>query len=330
MAGLVPATGSAPGHRRHRAARSPVRQTAGQHRTIAGQRRPQARRHLKLVRLAGPARAYHRQPRRRHRPASPRPAHPRRPGPHPGPGPRAHPRGRHRARPAARPHRGTDRRPAVHRCPPQRGNWCRRRRPRHQRRAPGAPGHPRRRPATRPATARPGRVPDRRLPRLPGRRGRRSSAIRDQDRQAAIRRRRTPDPAPPRHPGRAARRPGSPPGTADDPPVLYHAVSSGRGVRRPPQQYAACRLMHHPAIRAGPGSRSTTMAPRQASLPRPPPSTRPQADPAALITPAPQRDQQADECRRAALPSRRAGKHLGQLLCACGKRKLSHLGEAGT
>ena len=119
-----------------------------------------------------------------------------------------------------------------------------------------------------------------------------SSAIRHQDRQAAIRRRRTPDPAPPRHPGRAARRPGSPPGTADDPPVLYHAVSSGRGVPRPPQQYAACRLMHHPAIRAGPGSRSTTMAPRQASLPRPPPSTRPQADPAALITPAPQRDQQ--------------------------------------
>jgi hypothetical protein len=47
------------------------------------------------------------------------------------------------------------------------------------------------------------------------------------------------------------------------------------------------------------------------------------------LFPAPQRDQQADECRRAA-PSRRAGKHLGQLLCARGKRKLPHLGKAGT
>ena len=133
------------------------------HTGLCGQRGPQARRHLQLVRVAGPARAYHRQPRRRHRPAPPRPAHPRRPGPHPGPGPRAHPRGRHRARPAARPHRGTDRRPAVHRCPAQRGNRCRRRRPRHQRRAPGALGHPRRRPGDTachcPARPRPGSTP---------------------------------------------------------------------------------------------------------------------------------------------------------------------------
>ena len=124
-----------------------------------------------------------------------------------------------------------------------------------------------------------------------------------------------------------APRPGPPPGTAHAPPVLHHAVSSGRGIPRPPQQHAACRLMRHPAIRPGPGSRSTTMAPGQASLPRPPPSTRHQAYSAALI-PRTQRDQQADECRRAALPSRRAGKHLGQLLCACGKRKLPHLGKA--
>ena len=274
MAGLVPATGRAPGHRRHRPARGPVRQTAGPHRTIAGQRGPQARRHLKLVRLAGPARAYHRQPRRRHRPASPRPAHPRRPGPHPGPGPRAPPRGRHRARPAARPHRGADRRPAVHRCPPQRGNWCRRRRPRHQRRTPGALGHPRQRPAPGPATARPGRSPPRHLPRQPGRRGRRASAIHHPDRQAAIRRRRAPHPPPPRPPRRPARRPGPPPGTAHAPPVLHHAEPSGRGAPRPPQPHAARRPTHHPAIRPRPGSRSTTMA-RQASLPRSPPSRHP-------------------------------------------------------
>ena len=83
--------------------------------------------------------------------------------------------------------------------------------------------------------------------------GRRPGAVRHPDRQAAIRRRRAADPAPPRHPGRPARRPGSPPGTAHDPALLHHAVSSGRGVPRPPQQHAACRLMHHPAIRARPG-----------------------------------------------------------------------------
>ena len=132
------------------------------------QRGPQARRHLQLVRLAGPARAHHREPRRRPRPAPPRPVRPARPGPHSGPGPRAHGRGRHRARRPARPQRGPDRRPAAHQRPAQRNNRRRRRRPRHQRRAPGAMGHPRQRPATGPAPARPGRGPDRRLPRLPG------------------------------------------------------------------------------------------------------------------------------------------------------------------
>ena len=186
-------------------------------------------------------------------------------------------------------------------CPPQRDHRRRRRRPRHQRRSPGATGHPRQRPAPRPATARPRRDPDRRLPRQPGRPGRRSSAVRHQDRQSAVRRRRTPDLAPPRHTGRPARRPGSPPGTAHDPPVLRHAVPPDRAAPRPRQKHAARRLTHHPAIRPGPaspaapvaasprtpgpGSRSTTMAPGQASLSRPPPSTRHQANRAALITP---------------------------------------------
>ena len=134
-----------------------------------------------------------------------------------------------------------------------------------------------------PATARPGRIPPRHLPRQPGRRGRRASAIHHPDRQAAVRRRRAPHPPPPRHPRRPAPRPGPPPGTAHAPPVLHHAVSSGRGIPRPPQQHAARRLTHHPAIRPGPEPRSATMAPRQAALPHPPPSTRHQAYPAALI-----------------------------------------------
>src|ERR1700729_4344948 len=43
---------------------------------VAGLRGPQARRRVGLVRLAGPARAYRRQPGRRHRPAQDRPGGP--------------------------------------------------------------------------------------------------------------------------------------------------------------------------------------------------------------------------------------------------------------
>ena len=41
MAGLVPGAGGAPGHRRHRAARGPVRPAAGRRGTVPGQRGPQ-------------------------------------------------------------------------------------------------------------------------------------------------------------------------------------------------------------------------------------------------------------------------------------------------
>ena len=142
MAGLVPGAGGAPGHRRHRAARGPVRPPAGRRRIVPGHRGPQARRRVGLVRLAGPARAHHRQPGRRDRPPPGRPGPPARARPDPGPGPRAPPRGRHRTRPAARPHRSAGGRPAAHRRPGLRGHRRRRRRPRHRTRTPGTPGHP--------------------------------------------------------------------------------------------------------------------------------------------------------------------------------------------
>ena len=96
--------------------------------------------------------------------------------------------------------------------------------------APGAVGHPRQRPPPGPAAARPGRIPDRRLPRRPPGPAGRPRAVRHRDRQTAVRRRRAADRAPPRHPGRPARRPGPPPRAPHDPAVLRHAVPPGRRI----------------------------------------------------------------------------------------------------
>ena len=253
MAGLVPGAGGAPGHRRHRPARGPVCQAAGCRRTLPGKRSPQARRRGGLVRLAGPPRAHHRQPRRRHRPAQGRPAHPAHAGPNPGPGPRARSRGRHRARPAARPHRSAGGCPAVHRRPGIRGHRRRRQRPRHRAGAPGATGHPHRWPAPQPQAPRPGCFPDRRLSRRTRRPDGHPAAVRHPYRGTAVRRRRVAGRAPPRRAGRPASRPDQPPGTARDAALIRGAVPRCRRVTpRPPERHGTRRPAHHPAVRPGP------------------------------------------------------------------------------
>ena len=203
-------------------------------RAVPGQRGPQARRRVQLVRLAGPARAYPRQPGRRHRPAPGRPGRPARAGPNPGPGPQAPPRGRSGTRPPARPHRRAGGPAAVHRRPPQRDHRRRHQRPRHPSGTPGAVGHPRQRPPPGPAAARPGRRPDRRLPRRAARPARRPRAVRHRDRQTAVPRRRAAHRAPPRHPGRPARRPGQPPRTPHATAHIRHAVPAGRRIAQRP------------------------------------------------------------------------------------------------
>ena len=286
MAGLVPGAGGAPGHRRHRLARGPVRPPAGRRRPVPGKRGPQAHRRGGLVRLAGPPRPHHRQPRRRHRPAQGSPAHPAHAGPNPGPGPRARSRGRHRARPARHPHRSASGGPAVHRRPGVRGHRCRRWRPRHRAGAPGAAGHPRQWPTPGPHAPRPGRLPDRRLSRRTGRPDGNPAAIRHPDRGTAVRRRRVAGHAPPRHSGWPASRPDQPPGTAHDAALICGTVPRCRRVTpRPPERHGPRRLAHHPAVRPGrrpaagaatsasacmpgPGFKFRTVASRQAALPR--------------------------------------------------------------
>ena len=91
-----------------------------------------------------------------------------------------------------------------------------------------------------------------------------SSAIRHPDRQTAVRRRRAPDPAPPRRPdANPARRPGPPPGTPHDPALLRRADPPNRVTTPRPHP------TRHTATRPSPGSRSRTLAPGQAPLPRP-------------------------------------------------------------
>ena len=127
LADLVPGGGDRSGHRRHRAARGPVRPAATGRPIVPGQRGPQARRRVGLVWLAGPARAYQRQPGRRHRPAPGRAAPCARARPDPGAGPRACARGRSGDRPGARPHRSAGGPAAVHWRPAPRRHRCRRR-----------------------------------------------------------------------------------------------------------------------------------------------------------------------------------------------------------
>ena len=253
MAGLVPGAGSAPGHRRHRAARSPVRQAAGRRRTVPGERGPQARRRGRLVRLAGPARAHHRQPRRRHRPAQGRPAHPAHAGPDLGPGPRARSRGRHSARPAARPHRSAGSRAAVHRRPGVRGHRRRRRGPRHRAGAPGTVGHPHLWPTPGPHPPRPGCFPDRRLSRRAARADKRPGAIRHPDRGTAVCRRRVAGRAPRRPASWPASRPDQPSWTARDAALIRGTVPRCRRITpRPPDRHGLHRPARHPAVRPGP------------------------------------------------------------------------------
>ena len=253
MAGLVPGTTSAPGHRRHRAARGPVRQAAARRRTIPGEHGPQAHRRGRLVRLAGPSRAHHLQPRRRHPPARRPPPHHARTDPDPRPGPRPRLRGRHRPRSPARPHRGAGSRPAVHRRPGIRGNQRRRRGPRHRAGTPGAAGHPRPWPPSGPHAPWHSRFPDRRLPHRTGQPDRRPAAVRHPDRGTAVRPRRMADRAPPRRPGRPASRPGQPSRTAHDPALIRGALPRCRpAAPRPPERHGTRRPAHHPAIRPGP------------------------------------------------------------------------------
>ena len=274
MAGLVPGAGGAPGHRRHRAARGPVRPPAGRRGIVPGERGPQARRRVGLVRLAGPARAYRRQPGRRHCPAQGRPRQLARAGPYPEPGPRTHSRRRHRTRPAARPHRSAGGGPAVHRCPGVRGHRCRRRGSRHRTGTPRAAGHSHQWPAPEPRAPRPGCFPDRRLSRRALRPDDRPGAIRHPNRGTAVCRRRMAGRAPPRRAGGPALRPGQPPRTAHDAALIRSAVPRCRqAAPRSPERHGIRRSTRRPAVRPGPAHPGQppgpAMASRQASLPRP-------------------------------------------------------------
>jgi hypothetical protein len=290
MAGLVPGARGAPGQRRHRAARGPVRPPAGRRGIVPGECGPQARRRVGLVRLAGPARAYRRQPGRQPRPAQGRPRQLAHADPYPGPGPRARSHRRHSTRPAARPHRGAGNCPAVHRRPGVRGHRRRRRGSRHRTGTPRAAGHPHQWPTPEPHAPRSGCFPDRRLSRRAPRPDRRPGAVRHPDRGTAIRRRRVAGRAPPRHAGGPAIRPDRPPRTARDAALIRGAVPRCRQVApRSPERHGVRRPTRHPAVRPGPAHPGQppgpAMAWRQASLPRPAASACRQPSQAALTPP---------------------------------------------